>query len=102
MTYQMVLQWNVSSLADYDRLIRIEDLLIRSLGAGHEVDGHDEGSGQMNIFIRTDDPKQAFDQTRIILSQTEAWRTVRIAYREDSKSAYTILWPNDLAEFCVV
>ena len=100
--YQLVLQWDAASLADYDRMIQIEEALIQGLGGDHDVDGHDEGSGQMNIFVRTNDPKKAFDQAKAILSKDDAWKDIRAAYREVSKNAYTILWPKGLAEFKVI
>ena len=102
MKYQLVLQWDVSSLFDYDKLIEVENALIQGLGGNHDVDGHDEGSGQMNIFIRTDDPKNAFGQSKAILSKDDAWTGIRVAYREVSKNAYKILWPEDLTKFKVV
>ena len=100
MTYQLVLQWAASSLADDDRLIRIEDTLIAGITEQHEVDGHDEGSGEMNIFIRTDDPLAAFERIRGILDR-DTLKSVRVAYREVSGSTYTVLWPKDLTNFTV-
>jgi hypothetical protein len=102
MKYQLVFQWDSSSLADYDKLIEIENAMIQGLDGDHDVDGHDEGSGQMNIFIQTDDPKNAFGQSRAILSNCDAWKGVRIAYRQVSGNSYTILWPKGLAEFKVI
>jgi len=102
MKYQLVLQWDASSLADYDELIEIENALIQGLGGDHDVDGHDEGSEQMNIFIRTDDPNGAFGQSKGILVNHNAWKDIRIAYREASGNTYTILWPKGLAKFKVI
>ncbi len=102
MKYQLVLQWGASALMDYDRLIEVENVLTQELGSTHDVDGHDEGSGQMNIFIRTDDPKKAFDQSKAILSNYAAWNDIRVACREVSGNVYTILWPKGLTEFKVL
>lgn len=102
MKYQLVLQWDASSLFDYDRLIEIENILIERLSSDHDVDGHDEGSGQMNIFVRTDDPKNAFEQSKTILSKNSVWKDIRVAYREVSANTYMILWPKGLKDFKVL
>lgn len=102
MKYQLVVQWHDSSLIDYDKLIKIENTLIEGLSTDHDVDGHDEGSGQMNIFVRTDDPKNAFNLVKALLFKDDAWKDVRIAYREVFGNTCTILWPKGLAEFRVV
>mgnify|MGYP001600329003 CR=1 FL=1 len=73
--------------------------MIEELPADSEVDGHDAGSGQANIFIRTDNPIKAFEDVRIILKDNDAWSDVRIAYRDLERSEYTVLWPNNLRAF---
>jgi hypothetical protein len=101
MKYQLVLQWPASSIKDYDAMIEIEDALVEKLSDENEVDGHDAGSGEMNIFIRTDNPKSAFNEVKGILGSRDFWVDARVAYREVAGSEYTILWPKDLTEFKV-
>jgi hypothetical protein len=101
MKYQLVLQWPASSIKDYDAMIEVEDALIEKLSESHEVDGHDAGSGEVNIFIRTEDPKRAFNEAKVILGTRDYWVGARVAYREVAGSEYTILWPKDLTEFKV-
>jgi hypothetical protein len=60
MKYQLVLQFFGDSLQDYDALVALEDRLIEALESAHVVDGHDFGSGEMNIFVHTNDPIAAF------------------------------------------
>ena len=40
-------------------MIELEEGIMTSLGNLGQVDGHDAGSGEMNIFILTDQPKVA-------------------------------------------
>lgn len=48
-----MLQWPSTSESAYDALIAMEDALGLSLApALGFVDGHDFGSGEMNLFIR--------------------------------------------------
>jgi len=101
MKYLLVLQWPATSLEDFDAMIEIEDSLAAHLSGEHEVDGHDAGSGEMNIFIWTDSPDRAFSEVKRILGSRDCWSDARVAYREDRGDDYTIIWPKDLNEFNV-
>src|SRR5437879_3308002 len=101
MSYQLVLQWPASSLQDYDAMVEIESVLSGRLSTGAEIDGHDAGSGEMNIFIHTDDPTHTFQEIRTILGSQDFWVNARVAYRELRGSRYTILWPDGMNHFKV-
>jgi len=101
MKYQLVLQWPASSIKDYDAIIEVENALVENLSAVNDVDGHDAGSGEVNVFIHTDDPKHAFNEVKAILGTRDFWVDVRIAYREVTGSEYIILWPKNLTKFKV-
>ena len=83
-------------------MIRIEDALTSGIGDVARVDGHDAGSGEMNIFLLTDDPLQAFQDVRKLLDGIRATDTLRAAFRELTSDDYKILWPPGLASFSVV
>ena len=102
MKYQLVLQWPASSIQDFDAMIAIENKLIENLSEGSEVDGHDFGSGEGNIFILTDDPERAFSEIEASLNNDDSWLNARVAYREITKDHYTILYPEDLKVFRIV
>jgi hypothetical protein len=102
MRYQLVLQWTAeSSTMGYEKLLETEELLTKELPRGCEVDGHDAGSGEMNIFILIGDPLLCFQRVQQIIGKRETWANIRVAYRESSGSKYTILWPAYLTEFGV-
>lgn len=101
MRYQLVLQWPVSSIEDYDELIRIEDRLLERWSGENEVDGHDFGVAEANIFILTDNPRQAFEEARELLGNDTLWNGVRAAYREVTGNEYALLWPTGGAVFRV-
>ena len=101
MKYQLVLQFQASESEDFERLGEIEDRLIENLGEDHLVDGHDFGSGEMNIFIHTNDPRSAFEKARICLSPRQ--KEFVAAYRELNGEKYTVLWPEKYGkEFRVI
>jgi len=82
-------------------MVALETALIGALPDGSEVDGHDAGSGEMNIFISTDHPLQVFDSLKGSLVAHNLFADIRVAYREAAKDEYTILWPRGLRSFTV-
>ena len=92
MNYQLVLQFDASNAEDLDLLIEIEDRLERALGSSHEVDGHDYGSGEMNIFIHTNSPYDAFDVIKRNLTSNEI-KFMKAAFRGLEGEIYSVLWP---------
>ena len=99
MKYQFVIQWSASSIEDYDAMIKIEELLAEKLPGGSEVDGHDAGVGEVNIFIYTNSPGEIFAIAKEILVARGLFTGVRVAYRPVGSDLYTILWPDGLRRF---
>jgi hypothetical protein len=102
MMAQLVLQFVAEDLDSYDKLIRFENLLISSLGRSAKVDGHDLGSGEMNIFVITEDPISTF----ALVQQTEQsiWpsQDMKAAYRRLDGDDFICLWPPGLEDFDVI
>jgi len=82
MRYQLVLQWPASSQEDHDAVVAMTDDLEHALSGAADVDGWDFGSGEMNIFVYTDDPQATFDKAKGTLEAHGHWHGVRAAYRE--------------------
>jgi len=99
MKYQLVLQWPASAIEDYDSMVEIEDLLIEQLPSDSHVDGHDAGSGEVNIFIRTDSPERVFSDVQKILAARGLLTHARAAFREVAGDEYFVLWPKGLKGF---
>jgi hypothetical protein len=93
MKYQLALQFPASALTDYDELIIIEEALITELGDAADVDGHDCGSGEMNIFIFTNEPEKVLEKIKPVLAKREKLEKLVAAYRETNGEGYTTLWP---------
>lgn len=82
----------------YDQVIEMEDILIEHLNDLGEVDGHDIGSGEVNIFIQTSRVMECY--SRIVEQLSDKWGTViRIAYRQIDGDEYHILFPQSLETF---
>jgi hypothetical protein len=102
MKYQLILQWPAASLKDYDDMVWVEEALIDGLGDIAEVDGHDGGSGTVNIFLITDEPKRAFEEVKRVLGSRDFIVDLKAAYREQGGSVYHIVWPPGLKTFSVI
>ena len=103
MKYQLVLQLpSSSSTHDYDRLISIEETIRNGLGDLGVVDGHDIGSGEMNVFVHTDDPKLAFERSRVLLSGRGDLQELTAGYRDFDEDEYIPIYPEGLRQFSVI
>ena len=99
-TYQLVVQFAGDDIADFDSMIELEDDLMSGLGDEHLVDGHDVGSGEVNIFILTTDPNLAYAEVKGLLNDSQK-SVAKIAFRSIDSDEYAILWPPDLDQFSV-
>jgi len=102
MKFQLVLQFSTAEMEQLDELMALEEDLIQNLPSTSEVDGHDFGSGELNIFIVTDQPREAFDAARSVIQRGSFMDQLRAAYRQQGKEEYVILWPEHLEQFRVV
>lgn len=102
MKYQLVIHVPVNTPVEYEATLEVESRLIENLPEAHMIDGHDVGSGTMNIFVHTNSPKQAFAEIKEIIGNSDLWMRLRIAYRRLSGDKYTILWPRNLGGFEVI
>src|SRR2546427_12694121 len=98
MDYQLVLQFRGDSLADYDAMVALEHDLIAELGDSADVDGHDVGSGETNIFIITAEPVRTFRASRVVLERNRCLGAVTAAYRSVDGEVYTVVWPEGPAK----
>ena len=87
MKYLIVLQWPANCTKDYDTMIDIEAVLSEHSSQHSEVDGHDAGSGEMNIFIHTDDPVAAFNEVRAALRDVAIFRLMLVLRIVKSRKA---------------
>ena len=103
MKYSLVLQFRGDSLADFDKMVQLEETLTKHLGRSADVDGHDMGSGEINIFIHTTDPVGTFRRAKPVLAEMNRLDKVTAAYRPLDGDNYTVVWPEgSTTEFKIV
>jgi hypothetical protein len=101
MKYQLVLQLPAASIKNYDEMVELEEAIIKHLGTLGNVDGHDAGSGETNIFIITEHPKLAFERIKQLLGTKDFMPDLKVAYREIGHDTFTIIHPTDLTHFVI-
>lgn len=94
MKYQLVLQFPGEQIEDFDDMLKLEMDLELTLGSEHIVDGHDFGAGEMNIFIHTNSPEEAFRKAKDSLSKFNSLEYV-VAYRDFEEKTYTVIFPSN-------
>ncbi len=103
MKYQLVLQLPESYLKDFDALISLEEDLTEILTENEDVDGHDIGSGEANIFVFTNEPKATFQRVRPTLENAGYLMNVTVAYRDVEGENYIVIWPkNFMKKFTIL
>lgn len=98
-----MLQFPCNSMEQFDAVVGLEDALIAELPEGMaDVDGHDAGSGEANIFILTAEPNETFEHARAVVNKTSGLaRVLRAAYRQLDTEEYSVLWPPGETRFVV-
>jgi hypothetical protein len=97
------MQFRGDSLEDFDEMIALEDQLIEAFGDSADVDGHDMGSGERNIFVFTADPERTFLEAKPVLERARTLRSVTVAYRPVKGERYTVIWPEgSTTEFKII
>ena len=99
--YQLVFQLPFSSTGDYDAMVSLEGRIARELGALGDVDGHDAGTGQMNVFVHTGRPEAAFERVARALWPGGLPPGLKVAFRPLDGDAYTVLHPPGEVDFVV-
>ena len=93
--FQLVLQFKPWGSAQFDELVEVEDRLIEALQGVANVDGHDLGSNEANIYILCSDPAETFPNCVPILEEIGLLPILSAAHRPLGGEGYTRIWPQD-------
>lgn len=80
-------------MVEFDAAVALEDELADELGGMADVDGHDVGSNETNIFILTSEPEIVFGHAKRVLERTNLLGAVTAAYRKVNSDRYAVVWP---------
>lgn len=93
MDYQLVIKFWRKSLTDEIFLATIESELQEVLGQAAELDGYDVSAKEINLFVLTPDPRQAFRKVKGVLEKSGIVQGVSAAFRLVGGAQFTSVWP---------
>jgi hypothetical protein len=99
--YQLVFQLRGSSQLDFEEMLGLETELRSAIGDLGEVDGHDMGQDEMNIFVLTKSPIRCFESLRSLPGVARAMPRLKVAFRPLDSDDYEVLYPSGLYRFTV-
>lgn len=101
MKYQLAIQLSEKEYSDLDLIIDLEDELEDSLPED-DIDGHDIGTGEINIYIHTNSPTKTLQTALTLLEQKRFdLKKIKVGYRDFNDEYYTPMWPDNLEKFNV-
>lgn len=93
MQYQLVLRFRKALLESSDDVQALERALVEPLRDTAQLDGHDIGSRDINLFIMTADPASTFRRAKPALERLQLLDRVTAAYRLEGGVRFTVVWP---------
>jgi hypothetical protein len=103
--YQLVIQFRLddTDMTRWEAILQFETELEDWLDGDSLVDGHDAGSGEMNIFVHTNDPAASLKLIQALLPHSELASLGYCAgFRRFSEDDFTPAWPPGSEKFDVV
>jgi hypothetical protein len=97
---QLVLEFPVPSIDDYDAVAAFEEELAEVLGEEAEVEGHEARRGRMYVFVWCHDAEETFAAVRPVVDEA-LLPEVRAGWRHADTDAFEPLWPPGLDAFDV-
>ncbi len=82
--------------------MNLEKVITEGLGDLGIVDGHDCGSGEMNLFIDTDEPSSAFARALSLIKGRECLNHMAAGYRSFDDDEYIAIFTEGNKSFCVL
>ena len=89
MQYQLVLQFTEEIYGDIDWIANMEDFLESTLTLA-DIDGYDIGRGEVNLFLDTNAPEQAFDAIKTLFENQDSrlLEDCKVGYRDFNKPEF--------------
>jgi hypothetical protein len=95
--FQLVLQFKPWGSTQLVELVDLEKQLIEALDGVADIDGHDVGSNEANIFILCSDPAVVFPGCVPFVTKAGLLPILSAAHRPCDGERYTRIWPQEAA-----
>ena len=93
MQYQLILRFRKTSFESPNEVHALEHALAESLGDAAQLDGHDTGPRDIDLFITTADPASTFRRSKPALERLQLLDRVTAAHRLEGGARFTVVWP---------
>jgi hypothetical protein len=93
--FQLVLQFKPWGARHIDELVNLEDSLIEALAGVAEIDGHDLGSDEANIFILCSEPAGTVPRCVAAAHSAGLLPILSAGHRPVGGEGYTRVWPKN-------
>jgi hypothetical protein len=93
MQYQLIYRFRKAALESPDDVQALERELAESLGDKAQLDGHDTGPRDIDLFLGTTDPGSAFRRSKPALERLALLDKVTVAHRLEGGAKFTVIWP---------
>ena len=93
MDHQLIVRFPVSAVSDHPAMVRLEAALAGILDDTEELDGHDFGLDEADLFLLTADPVRTFERIKPVLVRAGLLDTLTAAHGATDAEEYTVLWP---------
>ena len=92
MLSQLILKFR-RPIIDGAGVAALERNLLEALGESVELDGHNEGARDIDVFIITEDPASTFRRCKPVLEQMQILDRVVAAHRFVGGVQFRVIWP---------
>lgn len=89
--HRLILRVIESDLRDFDSLIQLEEALSENLQEIAQVDGHDIGQGEINLYIYCATPEPTLERMKALLEQSRISRA-QVFSQMDSTNEPKLIW----------
>lgn len=93
MDHELVIKFWRKSLEDEAFLATIEGELGEAMGDAATLDGFDVSPREINLFVRTPDPRHSFRRAKDVLERMGVLHSVSAAHRLVGGARFTCIWP---------
>ncbi|MFC2954176.1 hypothetical protein ACFOOP_19730 [Marinicaulis aureus] len=90
------------SEGEKDDIFALEELLEKNSGDTYEVDGHDFGSGTVNIFLYCINPDPAVRRLLSLIDSHKLMPEIRIGIADTGRGRLRAVYPPELREFDLI
>lgn len=93
MRYQLVFRFRKAAFETPAAVLALERAFAEALGGKAQLDGHDTGTRDIDLFLLSEEPDSAFRRCKPALEAASLLDKVVVAHRLEGGARFKVLWP---------